>query len=158
MTASTAGITANHSTVRMSSLKRYIKADRRRRAERRADRVERLAKAERRAPLVGRRQIGDERIARRASDPLADAIEKAGEQHEPDGVGEREERLGDSGEAIARHRERLAPPEHIRQPAGEDAGDLRRGLGNALHHAKRGCARAERNDQEDGEQAMDQLG
>ena len=66
--------------------------------------------------------------------------------------------LVDGGETVARHRERLAPPEHIRQPAREDAGDLRRGLGNALDHAERGCARAERNHEKDREQPVDQLG
>ena len=66
-------------------------------------------------------------------------------------------RLGRGGEAVAQHSQRLAPPEHIGKPAREDAGNLRRGLGDALDDAERGRARAERHHEKDREQPVDQL-
>jgi hypothetical protein len=88
-------------------------ADRQDGAERGADRVERLAQAEGGASHRGRRQVGDKSIARRAADSLADAVEEPGREHEPDGVREREERLGRRREAATQHGESFAPPERI---------------------------------------------
>ena len=67
----------------MSSLNRYMRAIPRP-AERRADRVERLPQAECLASLLWRRHVGDQRIAGRAPDAFADAIEEPGDEHEPD--------------------------------------------------------------------------
>jgi hypothetical protein len=58
--------------------------------ERGADRIERLAKPERLAALLCRRKVGHQRISRRASDPFADAVEKARDEHKSNRVGERE--------------------------------------------------------------------
>ena len=51
--------------------------DRQQRPEERADRVERLPQTEARAAHVGRRDVGDQRIARCAADALADAVDEA---------------------------------------------------------------------------------
>jgi hypothetical protein len=132
-------------------------ADRQGRPERGADRVERLAKPERRAPHAGGREVRDQRIAGRAADSLADAIEETRHEHEPDRVREREQRLRRRREAIAEHGECLAPPERIGEPAGKHARDLCRRLGDPFDHTERGRARAERDDEKNREQSVDQL-
>ena len=52
-------------------------ADGEKRSKKRADRVERLAQAEACAAQMRRRNIGDERVARRAADAFADAVDEA---------------------------------------------------------------------------------
>ncbi len=123
-----------------------------------ADGVERLAEAERRTSAGGRRDIGNEGIAWRTANALADAIGKAGEQHEPDRARQRKQRLGHGGETIAGNRQRLALAENIGQPAGENAADLRRRLGNSFHKAEHRGRRAEIEHEEQWQKPMDQLG
>jgi len=63
-----------------------------------------LPQAERRAAHLLRREIGDERIARRAADALADTVEEAREEDQQRPGREREERLGELPRARSRKR------------------------------------------------------
>src|SRR4029077_18584628 len=74
----------------------------------RADRVERLAQPEGRAAHLLRREVGDERIARRPADALADAVEEPRDEDEKGPRRQREERLREGRESIAEGGDGLA--------------------------------------------------
>ena len=77
------------------------------------DRIERLSQAERGALRLDRRDVRDQRVARRGADTFADAVDEAREQHEPDGVRQREQRLGRGREAVTGDDERFPLAEHV---------------------------------------------
>ncbi|ABA53387.1 200 kDa antigen p200, putative [Burkholderia pseudomallei 1710b] len=131
--------------------------DREQRPRERADGVHRLAQPEARAADLGRRDIGDERIARRAANALADAIEqpRGGDRRRP--CRERKERLRQRGEPVAEQQQRLAPAQPIAERAGEDLDDHRGRLGRAFEHAERRDAHAHRRHEIDRQQRVDQL-
>src|SRR3972149_958672 len=62
---------------------------------------------------------GDERVARRAADALADAVHEARGEHQRDRSGEREQRLGERREAVAEENQRFSAPEPIGEHAWE---------------------------------------
>ncbi len=132
--------------------------DRDRRAEEGPDRIERLPQPKCRPAQLGGCEIGDERVPRRAAYPLADAIEEARGDERVQVLRQRKSGLGQRRQAIADDGEELAPPEPIRERAGENLDDRRRRLGDAFDHAHLGHRGAERRDQIDREKRMDHLG
>ncbi len=110
-------------------------ADGEQRADKGSHGIERLAQAEAGAPHLRRRDIGDQRIARRAADALADAIDKA-RRHQPAYRGrQREHRLGERGQPIAYGREEFALAKPIGERARKYLGDRRGGFGDAFDEA-----------------------
>ena len=77
------------------------RAEREQRAADRADGVERLAQAEAASARVRRRDVGDQRIARRAANALADAIGEARADDPAQRRRQRKRELGDRREAVA---------------------------------------------------------
>ena len=91
------------------------------RAEQRAGVVHRALHAEGGPALVGAGEVGQQRVARRAAQALADAVADAHEGHRQRRAGEREQRPQQRRHAVAGDQPRLAPPGPVRQPA---AGEL----------------------------------
>jgi hypothetical protein len=87
------------------------------RAQERTDRVERLAQAIARAEQMRWRQIGDERIARRTADALADAIEKTRRENPAERRCKRENGLRDCRNRVAGDDQNLALSEPITERA-----------------------------------------
>ncbi len=81
---------------------------------------------------LGRCNVGDKRIAGRAANALADAVRESRAEHLERGHRERKDRLGQGAQAIARHRQPFAVAKAVAEPAGENPGDRRRGLGDAF--------------------------
>ena len=98
--------------------------DRGERREQRADGVERLPEAEGAAADLRRGLVGDHGVAGRAADALADAVGEARGHHRRPAGGEREERLGQSGEAVTGEDPRLALEVSVGQPAGKSLAKL----------------------------------
>ena len=128
------------------------------RPEEGADRVERLAQAEGSAAHVGRRDVGHQRIAWRPADALADAVDQAGRDDQPDAAGHREQRLAERAERVAEQCQPLAATEVVAQRAREDLHDQRGGFGQALYHADHQRAGAEHAHHVERQQAVDHLG
>jgi hypothetical protein len=99
--------------------RRRHEADRHQRAEESAHGIQRLPQSEAGAPEVLRRDIGDECVARRAADPLAEAVGEPCGDDGANGLREREDGLRRGREAVADHDEQLAPS----QPVGECTGE-----------------------------------
>ncbi len=124
----------------------------------RTDGVERLPQAEGGAAQIGRRKIGNECIARRATDALADPVDEAGRRQPGDAGGQRKHRLGESGESIAERRQQLALAQIIAERAGKDLGDRGRRFRNAFDEADGERRGAEHRHQIERQQGMDHLG
>jgi len=127
-------------------------------ADESAHRVERLSKAERRSADGGRRDVGDQGIARRAADALADTVDEPGGNDGANALGEREHRLGEGAHGVAEHGQPLAPAQVVAQCPREHLRDQRGGLGNALDDADGQHADAKRPDEKQRQQAVDHLG
>ena len=106
----------------------------------------------------GGREIGDQRVTRRAADTLADAIDETRRHQPADARRQRKHRLGDGGEAVAEGGEPLALAEIIAERAGKDLGDRGGGLGDALDDADGQRRGAEHGDEIERQQRMDHLG
>ncbi len=132
--------------------------DRQQRPEEGADRVQRLAQPERRAAYLRRRDVGEQRIARRAAYTLADAVAQARGEDHAHALCQREHRLGDRAQAVAEQRQDFALAEIIAQRAGEHLHDQRGRFGQPLDHADRQHADAQRRHHEHRQQAVDHLG
>ena len=128
------------------------------RTRERADRVHGLTQAIGRAALGGRGDIGNQRIARRATDALADAVEEARGEYGQRRVGKWKQRFGQCRHAVAKHDQRLALTPAVGQHARENLRDGSRGFGDALDDAECERADAQRADQENRQQGMDHLG
>src|SRR5713101_3048969 len=85
------------------------------RAEEGADRVERLAQPEARAAQMRRADIGDERVARRTPDALADPIDEPRGDQPFDRWRERKNRLREGRQTIAERGQELALAKPIAQ-------------------------------------------
>ena len=107
--------------------------------------------------MLRRRDVGHQRIARRAADALADAVDEARGDDGADAAGQREQGLVKRAHRVAQHGQPLAPAEVVAERAGEDLRDQRRRLGDALDQADRQHADAQRADQEQRQQAVDHL-
>src|SRR5450759_3947558 len=88
--------------------------------------------AEGSAAQIGGREVGDERVARRSADALADSIDEARRHQPADACCQREYRLGESGQAIAEGGQPFALAEIIAERAGKDLDDRGGGFGDAL--------------------------
>jgi hypothetical protein len=69
--------------------------------------------------MAGRRDVGQQRVARRAADALADAVDEARRDHGADAARQREHRLGQRAHRIAQHRQALALAQVVAERAGE---------------------------------------
>ena len=156
-TARNAGTTATHSTALMSFASQHHEYHRQQRPEEGAHRVERLAQAVGGAAQLRRRDVGDQRVARRAADALADAIDEARREHPADRRGEREHRLGEGSQRVAEDDQRLALPEVVADRAGEHLRDRGGRLRDAFDQADGQHRGAEDGAQEYRQQAVDQL-
>ena len=133
-------------------------ADRHERPDERTDGVERLPQAEARAAQADGCDIGDQCIARRAANALADAVDEARGNQPSDAGGKREQRFCQRGEPVAERGEQFAPAEPVGQRAGEDFRDRGGRLGNALDEADGERGGAEHGDEIDRQQRVDHLG
>ena len=79
-----------------------------------------------------RRQIGDQRVTRRAADPLADAVDKPRRDDPAQSGRERKDRFGEGREPVADRRQQLALAEPVGQRAGENLDDRSRWLRRCL--------------------------
>ncbi len=79
--------------------------------------VERLPQAVGSAPLLRRRVVGNQRIARRPANALADAVDEACSENGNGRSSEREQRLAEGGEAVSSNARRfpLAPCDPTRR-------------------------------------------
>jgi len=75
--------------------------------------------------------------ASRGADALADPVREARADQPANRFGEREDRLGQRRQAVARGSEQLALAKAVLKRAREDLGDGRCGCRNALHEADR---------------------
>src|SRR5262245_35264012 len=114
-----------------------------------ADSIERLAEAEAGSAEMGWCDLADQGISRGTANPLADPVDEAGGEYQPEGIGQREKGLGDGSQAVADGRQQLPPAEEVAQRAGEDLDDHRRGFGDALDEADRSDAGTEGGDHVD---------
>ncbi len=80
-------------------------------------------------------ELGDQRVARRAANALADAIDAARREHPAGRRRQREQRLRDRGEPVAQDRQQLAFAEPVAERAREHLRDRGDGLGRALEQA-----------------------
>ena len=119
--------------------KRRHEHDRQQRSDHRADGVDRLTQPIGAAAQIGRREIGYQRIARRAADALADAVDEACRCQPANTGGERKHRLGHCGKTIAECGEPLALAQIVTQCPGKDLGYRGRGLGDAFDDPDRQC-------------------
>ena len=78
-----------------------------------------------------------------AADALADAVGEARGHHRGRARREREQRLGQRGEAVAGHDPRLALQAAVGQPAGDQLGEIGGRLGDPVDRAERGRRQAE---------------
>ncbi len=81
---------------------------------------------------VGRRDVGDQRVARCAANALAQAVGKARADDPGQRRRQRERELGERRNAIAEQHQRLAAAEEIGEDAGEQLDDQRQRFGHAL--------------------------
>ena len=123
-----------------------------------SDRIERLADAVARAPYRGRRDVGDQGVAGRIADPLADAIDETRGQNFPGRAGEREHRLGDGGKTITDADQELALADAVGERAGEDLRNGGRRFRDALDQADVNRAGADDRGEEHRQQAVNELG
>jgi hypothetical protein len=119
--------------------------------------VHRALEAEGAAEVLARRDLGQERVARRAAHALADAVHDPHGQHVPGGRGRRDQRARDRRERVAGDDERLAPPHAVGDAARDDLGQAGHGLREALDEAHESGARSEHAGQERREQRIDHL-
>ncbi len=119
--------------------------------------VHRPLEAEGPAPVLPRHDRGEERVARRAADPLSDAIGEAHREDVGGGRGEGDERPRERGERVPRDHERLAPGPAVGQAARGDLEGRRHRLGDALDDAEEGGARPKRAGEERGDERVDHL-
>ena len=87
--------------------------------------------------------------SRRATDALADAVDETRRHQPADRRCQWKDRLGEGGQAVAEGGEKLALAEPVAQRAGEDLGDERSRLGDALDDADGECRSAEHSDEID---------
>ncbi len=106
--------------------------DRQQRPEYRADGVERLPQAEGGAAQTDWREIGDQRVARRTTDALTDAVDEARPDHPADIGGERKHWLGDRRQAIADNSQPFAFAQIVADDTGKHLGDRSGGFGDAF--------------------------
>ena len=99
------------------------RADRQHGSEHCTHRIQRLAQPIGGAAQVMRRNVGDERVTRRAADTLADAIDETREDDPSERRCQRKDWLGQGGKSVAEDREQLSPAQKIGQIAGKNLGD-----------------------------------
>ena len=122
-----------------------------------ADGVERLAQAVGRAAHLVGREVGDQRVARRAADALADAIDET-RGDDPGDVGrQREQRFRQRGEAVTDGGQPFALAQPVADDAGEHLGDGRGRFRDALDDADLERGSAEHADEIKRQQRMDHL-
>ena len=156
-TEASAGTTASQNTVRNASAVAAISAIASS-GPANAPTVSSVCRKPNAAPRIGgRRQLGDQRVARRAANAFADAVEAARREHPAGGRREREQRLRERREPVAQDRQQLALAEPVADRAREHLRDRRDGLGRAFEQADGGHAGAEHADQEHRQQGVDHL-
>ena len=119
--------------------------------------VHRPLEAEGAATLLARHDLGQERVARRAADALAHAVEEAHREDVRGGGGERDQGARERRQRVAGHDERLAAGQAVRQAPGDDLERGRHRLGQPLDDAEEGRPRPQRAGQERRQQRVDHL-
>jgi hypothetical protein len=106
--------------------------------------------------VVGRG--GQQRVARRAADPLAGAVGEAQHQHDGPAGRQADERAYCRGEHVARQRDRLASPPPVRHAARRHLQHTAHRLRDPLDDAQRHRAGSEHAGQKERQQRIDGLG
>ena len=104
------------------------------------------------------RNVGHQRVARRAADALAHAIEQPRSDHNADAARHGEQGFGQCAQRIAQDGQPLAPAQVVAERAGEHFHDECKGLGESFYEAHGDRAGAERAHHEQRQQAVDHLG
>ncbi len=120
--------------------------------------VQRLPQPEAASAHFGRRDVGNEGIAWCATDAFAEPVRKARTDDPAKRRRQRERELRQRREPISGQHQRLAPAPAVRQRAGEELDDQRRGFGDALDDADHERARAEDGHHVQRQQCMHHLG
>ena len=113
------------------------------RAEHRARVVRGRVKAERSPSNRRIHRLRDQRVARRAPDPLADSIGHANREHLAGRLRERGQRPHERRDAVAEHDERLSRFRPVRPPPARELEQRRDRLGRAFDRADEARARTE---------------
>ncbi len=129
----------------------YHQPDRCDRRKHRSDGIERLAQAEGAAADFGRCLVGDHGVARAPANALADSVDEARRHQRQGAARKREQRLGQSGEAIAGEDQRLAALAFVRRPARSQLGEVGGRLGDPVNRPERRRRKPE-NDRHEGRQ------
>jgi len=109
---------------------------------------------------AARRLVGEasqQRVARRAPDALADAIDKARRDDPAQPGRERKDRLGEGRQSITDGGQQLSLAEPVGERAGENLHDHRGRFGDALDQPDRGHRGAEHGDEIKRQQRVDHL-
>ena len=122
-----------------------------------ADGVERLAQAEAAPTRIRRRDVGDQRIARRATNALAHAIGETRTDDPAERGRQRKRELGDGRKPVAEQHQWLAFAKDVGDDAGEELDDQRKRFRHALDDADDKDAGAERRRHVERQQRMDQF-
>ena len=105
---------------------------RQQRAEKGADGIQRLAKPVGGAADLRRGDVGNQRIARRAANTFAYAVNHAGAKHHPGGRGDGKQRLTERAQAVAQQRQSFTLADIVADCAGEDLQDQGGGFRQSL--------------------------
>ena len=157
-TAANPGTSASRNTIRSSGTTNFRSKRRENRPDERARVVHRALQAEGAPANLRRRQVGEQRVARRGSDTLSQAVGEADGEHLAPGLREADERADDGGQERSRRRRsacdvgfgRTTVPRRRRGKGG-------RRLGDALDQPQGGGAGAERSGQEVRQERIDHV-
>ena len=122
------------------------------------DGVHRLAQAVGRPPAFLRCDICNQRIARRAANPLADTVYKACRQDRTDPGGEREQRFCQRCQSVTQQHQRFPSSDPVGEYTGKDLGYGGSRLGDPFDQPYRQRACAQHGNQEHRQKTVDHLG
>ncbi len=131
--------------------------DREQRAHEGTDGVERLPETKTCAPRIWWRDVGNQGIARRATDAFPNAIDKTSGNQPTYAWCQGKDGLRESCKAVTESRQLLTSTQPVRHRPREDLSDRRRCLGNALNDADCQRRSAENRDHIDRQQSVDHL-
>ena len=128
------------------------------RADDGAQRVQRAMKAEGHAAFLRPCAGGDQRVARRGTHALAEAVDETADEGDRPDESDGEYQLADGGQTVAGRGKGAAAAGEVRPLAKGVTGDARRRLGDALDEAQDGRRGAQHPGDEVREERIDHLG
>ena len=127
------------------------------RAQHRSGVVQSALQPEGAAAHLGRSDVGDQGVARRRTDPLADAVGHPQPDHLPGGAGQGDHRPHQHRDDVAEDDEAAAPPRRVGQAPGTVLDERRREFRRPVERAERQRAAAQHPGHERREQRVDHL-